>query len=65
MRLPAGPKRRIIGQYIFDDGRSVEITCSEGVDSAKAIDIAMSLIKLKQDELGATRRPPPFKAAAE
>jgi hypothetical protein len=61
----AAPKRRIIGQYTFDDGRSVEITCSDGIDSTKAIEIAQSLIKLKQDELGALRRPPLFRTAAE
>lgn len=64
MRM-ASPKRRIIGQYTFDDGRSVEITCSDGVDSTKAIEIAQLLIKLKQDELGALRRPPLFRAAVE
>lgn len=61
----AAPKRRVIGQYIFDDGRSVEITCSDGVDSAKAIDIATSLIKLKQEELGAQRRAGSIRVAAE
>lgn len=64
MRPAKAPKSRVIGRYAYDDGRAIEITCSEGIDTAKALEIATSLIKLKQDEIGSLRRPV-FKAAAE
>jgi len=61
----AAPKRRIIGQYVFDNGKTVEITCSEGIDSVKAVEVATSLLKMKQEEIGAQRRPTNLRTAAE
>ncbi len=52
-------KRRVLAHYDFENGGSVEIVCSTNVDTATALDIADTLLTMKQKEMGGQQRGTP------
>ncbi len=56
-------KRRVLAHYDFENGGCVEIACSGDVDTATALKAAVTLLAMKQEELGKARAPTHLKAA--